>query len=70
MADRAIEIPLDGLGMDDKAMLELVNRMNANDDRKWVLVRRGGYQGAMNPLSGLAAAQYAQNQAMNTAMFQ
>lgn len=32
-----ISIPLDGLGMDEKAMLELINRLNANDDRKWVL---------------------------------
>lgn len=30
-------IPFDGLGMDHAAMLELVKRMNENDDRKWVL---------------------------------
>lgn len=49
-----ILIPLDGLGMDDKAMLELVNRMNANDDRKWVLVRTRGYNQMANPLMALA----------------
>lgn len=32
-------IPLDGLGMTEEAMLELVNRLNAHDDRKWVFVR-------------------------------
>lgn len=36
MSDR-IGFSLDGLGMDRKAMLELVNRLNKADDRKWVL---------------------------------
>lgn len=37
----AVSIPLDGLGLDDKAMLDLVNRMNKHDNRKWVLERNG-----------------------------
>lgn len=37
-------VPLDGLGMNEAAMLELCNRLNMHDDRKWVFehVRRGG----------------------------
>jgi Holliday junction resolvasome RuvABC DNA-binding subunit len=48
---RVVRVPLDGLGMDEKAMLELVNRMNQNDDRKWVFEQGQcsyGYQGQLN----------------------
>jgi len=44
-----IVVALDGLGMDEKSMLELVNRLNAADDeRKWVLKRGYAYQQAEN----------------------
>lgn len=48
----------------DAAMLELVNRMNENDDRKWVLVRHGISQ-AINPFYAEGAAAYANNQMAN-----
>jgi hypothetical protein len=60
-------IPIDGLGMDEKAMLELVNRMNAHDTRKWVLERAHGgcgygYNQAFNcaPVTPLYQSQLAQ----------
>lgn len=53
------KISLDGLGMDEKAMLELTNRLNEKDDRKWVFTRGHGYGQMLNPL-------YC-NQAENTA---
>lgn len=37
-----IRIPLNDLGLTDEKMLELVNRMNEADDRKWVLTRTSG----------------------------
>ena len=55
-------IPLDGLGMEELAMRELVNRMNENDDRKWVFVKAEyrGYQQAANPLMAQQCAYYNQ----------
>jgi hypothetical protein len=47
---KEIRVPLDGLGMSRASMLELVSRMNANDDRKWVLIGRSEYYGQLaNP---------------------
>jgi len=50
-------VSLDGLGMDHKAMLELVNRMNAADEvHEWVLVNRYGYGlQAVNPFIKIAS---------------
>ncbi len=45
-------VPLDDLGMDEKAMLELVNRLNKHDDRKWVFCRgQPAYQQMANPFA-------------------
>jgi hypothetical protein len=55
-----ISIPLDGLGMQEAAMRELVNRMNKYDDRKWVFVKCGGveFNQMANPIMGLMAQMY------------
>jgi hypothetical protein len=52
MSKNRISIPLDGLGMDEVAMRELVNRMNEKDDRKWIFVKAEfwGVSQASNPL--------------------
>lgn len=65
---RDVSLPLDGLGLDERAMLDLVNRMNENLDGKWVLVRgcAGGGQ-MMNPFLGESAKAYSFNRVANVA---
>lgn len=52
-------IPLDGLGMNITQMLELVNRLNTCDDRKWILQTKTTHpycqqmQNVLNPLANM-----------------
>jgi hypothetical protein len=46
-------VPLDNLGMDDRQMLELVNRMNAYWPGKFILRRRRPHETATFTMPGL-----------------
>lgn len=62
-----VGVPLNGLGMSEQEMLELVNRLNKYDDRKWILTRAHGYGSMRNAAMDLDLHGY-QSQLANNAV--